>query len=57
MLPTDKINKRMMPIYLEYKGHSDNSHEETVLSHSLEDIHSFWLSSIEFIEYLSIETL
>jgi hypothetical protein len=59
MLLTKKINKIMndMPIYLKYKSHSHNSDEEMVLSHSFEDIHPFWLSSIEFIEYLSVETL
>jgi len=59
MLPTKKINKIMndMPIHLKYKSHSHNSDEETVLSHSLENIHPFWFSSIEFIEYLSVETL
>lgn len=51
----EQKNKRFR-IHLKYKGYSNNSHEETVLSHSWEDIHFIWFPSIELIEYLLVET-
>lgn len=47
----EQKNKRF-PIHLKYKGYSNNSHEETVLSHSSEDIYFIWFPSIELVEYL-----
>lgn len=47
----EQKNKRF-PIHLKYKGYSNNSHEETVLSYSSEDIHFIWFPSIELVEYL-----